>query len=131
MDWVDLLSFTATCSTIGLFLCGMQIIFRIHNHGTTEGTGIAPFLLTAISCAGWTGYGVLRNDGAVIFVNGIGLAIQSLYLVYYYRMTHYPRKVRLKNMKRYKSSEKHYKNIDTYFTPLCGNMGLCPERLAT
>uniref|UniRef100_A0A914BXR3 Sugar transporter SWEET n=1 Tax=Acrobeloides nanus TaxID=290746 RepID=A0A914BXR3_9BILA len=92
MAWVDVLSFTATCSTICLFMCGTQIISRIHKHGTTEGTGIAPFLLTAISCAGWTGYGVLKNDGAVILVNGVGLVIQSLYLLYYYRMTHYPRK---------------------------------------
>ena len=52
---------------------------------------VAPFLLTSISCVCWLGYGILRGDSTIIFVNGVGLAVQSVYMLYYYYKT------RLKN----------------------------------
>lgn len=85
--FLSVLSYTATTSTIGMFLCGLQICTRIHRRGSTEGTGVAPFFLTSISCICWLGYGILRRDQAVIFVNGIGLLFQSVYLAYYYMKT--------------------------------------------
>jgi len=81
------LSVTATTSTFALFLCGLQICARIRARNTTDGTSIAPFLLTLISCTFWLGYGDLRNDGTIIFVNSVGFVVQSLYLVYYYTKT--------------------------------------------
>ncbi|CAD5216234.1 unnamed protein product [Bursaphelenchus okinawaensis] len=85
--WVSLLSFTATSSTFALFLCGLQICQRIKLRGHTDGTSVAPFLLTAISCIVWTGYGEVRQDSTVIMVNGVGLVVQSVYLAYYYHKT--------------------------------------------
>lgn len=85
--FVDVLSVTATASTIGLFLCGIQICTRIRKRGSTEGTAVAPFLLTSISCVCWLGYGIIREDQTVIFVNSVGLAFQSVYLYYYYVKT--------------------------------------------
>ncbi|KAE9553611.1 hypothetical protein FO519_003156 [Halicephalobus sp. NKZ332] len=73
MDFVlDILSVTATTSTIGLFLCGVPICQRIQEKGSTDGTSVAPFLLTSISCVCWFGYGIIRDDNTIIFVNGIG-----------------------------------------------------------
>jgi len=85
--FLSILSVTATSSTFALFLCGLQICSRIRQRGTTEGTGVAPFLLTSISCVCWLGYGVIREDSTVIFVNAVGLAVQSIYLAYYYHKT--------------------------------------------
>ncbi|KAE9414529.1 hypothetical protein Angca_010043, partial [Angiostrongylus cantonensis] len=86
-DLLPYLSFSAICSTIGLFLCGVQICWRIQERGGTEGTGSAPFLIAFISCAFWLQYGVLKQDRVVIFVNVVGLVLQGCYLTYYYWMT--------------------------------------------
>uniref|UniRef100_A0A914GXU8 Protein VAC14 homolog n=1 Tax=Globodera rostochiensis TaxID=31243 RepID=A0A914GXU8_GLORO len=83
----NLLSFTATTSTVGMFLCGLQICSRIRKRGSTDGTGVAPFFLTSVSCICWLGYGLLRRDQTVIFVNGVGLVFQTVYLIYYYTKT--------------------------------------------
>jgi solute carrier family 50 protein (sugar transporter) len=85
--FVEFLSVTATASTIGLFLCGIQICSRIRQRGSTEGTAVAPFLLTSISCICWLGYGVIRSDRTVIFVNTVGFIVQSIYLYYYFIKT--------------------------------------------
>ncbi|VDO79917.1 unnamed protein product, partial [Haemonchus placei] len=81
------LSVSAICTTIGLFLCGIQICLRIRERGTTEGTGSAPFLIAFISCAFWLQYGVLKHDNVVIFVNIVGFMLQGCYLSYYFFMT--------------------------------------------
>ena len=39
------LSVTAVASTIGLFLCGLEICAKIRRRGSTDGTGGAPFLI--------------------------------------------------------------------------------------
>jgi uncharacterized protein with PQ loop repeat len=85
--FLSVLSTTATLSTFGLFLCGLQICKRIASRGSTDGTSIWPFLLTLISCTFWLGYGDLRNDQTIIFVNGVGFIVQGLYLAYYYSKT--------------------------------------------
>lgn len=85
--FLNILSITATISTIGLFLCGIPICNRIRKRGNTDGTGVAPFWVCSISCVFWLAYGFLRNENTVIFVNGVGLIIQSLYLTYYYIKT--------------------------------------------
>lgn len=86
-SFLNILSVTATASTFGLFLCGLQICDRIRQRGTTDGTSVAPFLLTLISCTFWLGYGDLRNDHTIIFVNAVGFAVQALYMAYYYKKT--------------------------------------------
>nr|CDJ91978.1 MtN3 saliva-related transmembrane protein domain containing protein [Haemonchus contortus] len=88
------LSVSAICTTIGLFLCGIQICLRIRERGTTEGTGSAPFLIAFISCAFWLQYGVLKHDNVVIFVNIVGFMLQGCYLSYYFFMTRNTRLLR-------------------------------------
>lgn len=83
-DILKILSVTATCSSIGLFFCGFQICARIRNYGTTDSTSVAPFWFTSLSCIFWFGYGVMRSDDTIIFVNGVGLIFQILYFAYYY-----------------------------------------------
>ncbi|KAI6216053.1 Sugar transporter SWEET [Aphelenchoides besseyi] len=84
---LSVLSVTATTSTFALFLCGLQICQRIRQRGSTDGTSVAPFLLTLISCTCWLGYGELRKDQTIIFVNGVGFTVQAIYLYYYYIKT--------------------------------------------
>jgi|UniRef100_A0AC35G5G2 solute carrier family 50 protein (sugar transporter) len=91
--FIDVLSVTATLSTIGLFLCGFSICRRIRQRGTTDGTSIAPFFLTCIGCACMFGYGWTRKDMTVKFVNGVGFSFQVVYLFYYYIHTRVKRKV--------------------------------------
>uniref|UniRef100_A0A7E4V1C9 Sugar transporter SWEET n=1 Tax=Panagrellus redivivus TaxID=6233 RepID=A0A7E4V1C9_PANRE len=86
-SWIDFLSVTATSSTILLFLCGIPICRRIAQRGNTDGTSVAPFLLTSISCACWLGYGIIKDDNTIIFVNGVGFVFQTVYLCYYYYRT--------------------------------------------
>ncbi|CAJ0597412.1 unnamed protein product [Cylicocyclus nassatus] len=93
-DVLPYLSFSAICSTIGLFLCGLQICQRIHERGNTEGTGSGPFLITFLSCAFWLQYGALKRDNVVIFVNVAGFFLEACYLAYYYRKTRQPRLLR-------------------------------------
>uniref|UniRef100_A0AC34G818 Sugar transporter SWEET1 n=1 Tax=Panagrolaimus sp. ES5 TaxID=591445 RepID=A0AC34G818_9BILA len=91
--FIDVLSVTAVSSTIGLFLCGFSICRRIRHRGTTDGTSIAPFFLTCIGCACMFGYGYLRKDMTVKFVNGVGFSFQVVYLFYYYIHTRVKRRV--------------------------------------
>ncbi|KAI6177419.1 Sugar transporter SWEET [Aphelenchoides bicaudatus] len=84
---LHVLSISATVSTFCLFLCGLEICNRIRQRGTTDGTSVAPFAITIISCIFWLGYGDLRNDSTIIFVNGVGLIVQGFYFAYYYRLT--------------------------------------------
>lgn len=86
-EFLNILSVTATSSSIGYFFCGLQICNRIRRLGTTEGTSIAPFWITSLSCIFWLGYGKLRNDDTIIFVNIVGLIFQSMYFIYYYIYT--------------------------------------------
>lgn len=69
-----------------LFLIKCNFIFPIFL-SSTEGTGVAPFFLTSVSCICWLGYGILKKDQTIIFVNGIGLVFQTVYLAYYYMKT--------------------------------------------
>uniref|UniRef100_A0A914YTY4 Sugar transporter SWEET n=1 Tax=Panagrolaimus superbus TaxID=310955 RepID=A0A914YTY4_9BILA len=91
--FINVLSVTATISTIGLFLCGIPICQRIRQRGTTDGTSIAPFFLTCVGCFCMFGYGYLRKDMTVKFVNGVGFSFQVVYLFYYYMHTRVKRKV--------------------------------------
>ncbi|KAK5979488.1 Sugar transporter SWEET, partial [Trichostrongylus colubriformis] len=93
-DILPYLSLSAICTTIGLFLCGIQICLRIRERGTTDGTGSAPFLIAFISCAFWLQYGVLKQDKVVIFVNIVGFLLQGSYLMYYFSMTRNTRLLR-------------------------------------
>ncbi|PAV63535.1 hypothetical protein WR25_07692 [Diploscapter pachys] len=81
------LSVTAVASTIGLFLCGLEICAKIRRRGSTDGTGGAPFLIGFISCVFWLQYGFVIADRTVIFNNIVGLTLYTGYLSYYYIKT--------------------------------------------
>ncbi|CAI2348624.1 unnamed protein product [Caenorhabditis sp. 36 PRJEB53466] len=81
------LSVTALASTVGFFLCGLQICHRIQTRGSSDGTSPAPFLLAFLSCSLFIQYGLLKDDDIITFTNGIGSFLQGCYLSYYYKMT--------------------------------------------
>uniref|UniRef100_A0A914XQK2 Sugar transporter SWEET n=1 Tax=Plectus sambesii TaxID=2011161 RepID=A0A914XQK2_9BILA len=87
MKLLDVLSFTAVTSTIGLFLCGIPICQEIRRRKTSDGTNPAPFLMGALSGFFWLRYGLLKGDNSVLIVNGIGIVSQVLYLLYFYSYT--------------------------------------------
>ncbi|XP_011684120.1 sugar transporter SWEET1 isoform X2 [Strongylocentrotus purpuratus] len=87
MDFQSVLSLTATVSTIGLFLTGIQICMKIRSQGNTQNISIFPFIAGIINTVLWTKYGVLIEDQTVIFTNGVGIVLQTLYTLIYYLNT--------------------------------------------
>ncbi|CAI5444541.1 unnamed protein product [Caenorhabditis angaria] len=81
------LSMTALASTVGFFLCGTQICYRIHQRGTTDGTSPAPFLMGFISCSFFIQYGFLKQDAIIYSTNAIGAFLQGVYLIYFWSKT--------------------------------------------
>jgi len=87
MALLDVLSFTAVTSTIGLFFCGIPMCQEIRRKKTSDGTNPAPFLMGFISGFFWLRYGFLKEDNSVLTVNTIGVTSQLLYLMYFYSYT--------------------------------------------
>ncbi|XP_063956639.1 sugar transporter SWEET1-like [Lytechinus pictus] len=87
MDFQSALSFSATISTIGLFLTGIQICMKIRSQGNTKNISIFPFIAGIINTVLWTKYGVLIKDQTVIFTNGVGIVLQTVYTLVYYLNT--------------------------------------------
>jgi solute carrier family 50 protein (sugar transporter) len=84
---LNILSFTAVTSTIGLFFCGIPICRNIHRKRSSTGTNPAPFLLGALGGFFWLRYGLLKWDLAVLSVNIIGVTTQLSYLLCFYLYT--------------------------------------------
>lgn len=90
-DWKDILSATATISTIINFLTGLQICRGFVRKGTTGDASGLPFVAGAMNCAVWLKYGILIQDTAMTLVNMTGTVLLSGYTICYY--LHAPKKL--------------------------------------
>lgn len=86
-DYQNLISVTATISTIVQFMTGIPICRNIKRKGTTEGVSGVPFLAGVLGCVLWLRYGSILQDTTMILVNFIGLIFQMSYSVFYYLYT--------------------------------------------
>ncbi|XP_055330177.1 sugar transporter SWEET1-like [Paramacrobiotus metropolitanus] len=75
----------ATVTTIGQFLSGIPSCRKIVRNGTTGELSGLPFVASMFSCAMWTHYGLLKGDTPLILVNSVGLAMQIVYIIVFWR----------------------------------------------
>ncbi|GAV07669.1 hypothetical protein RvY_17483 [Ramazzottius varieornatus] len=75
----------ATITTIGQFLSGIPSCRKIVRNGTTGELSGLPFVAALFSCAMWTHYGVLKGDTPLTVVNVIGLLLQVVYIIVFWK----------------------------------------------
>jgi len=85
---IDALSATCIVSSIGMYLCGIPMCLKIATVGNAPACyPAAPFLMGVVGCLAWLCYGLMRADTAVTVVNGVGLALEIAYMIFYWRYT--------------------------------------------
>lgn len=80
----EILSVTATVSTIIQFMTGIIICLSIRRKGASGDISGFPFIAGVLGCSLWLRYGMLLNDKAMIIVNFVGLVLQLGYTVIFY-----------------------------------------------
>lgn len=83
----DIVAFTATLSTIGLFCTGIPICYKIVRTGSTAESSFFPLMVMFISSVLWTKYGLLKADTALFFVNSAGALMSINYIIIFYIYT--------------------------------------------
>ncbi|XP_028411386.1 sugar transporter SWEET1-like [Dendronephthya gigantea] len=81
MTLVNYVSSFATLSNIFFFSSGILTCRKIIRNNSTENVSHLPFLITSFSCFMWIMYGITKRDSTIVFVNTIGMILQSLYLI--------------------------------------------------
>jgi len=87
MAIVDTIGNVATVITIISFLTGIIFCRDIYRAGTTETFSSFPFSAGVLCTFLWLRYGFILNDSTMIFVNTIGLFLQSVYLAWFFIFT--------------------------------------------
>jgi solute carrier family 50 protein (sugar transporter) len=83
--------------SFGLFLVPVQTFVKIYKKKDVEEFSPDPYLATLLNCMLWTFYGlplVHPHSMLVVTINGIGLAIEAIYLITYF--VYAPSKKRLR-----------------------------------
>ncbi|XP_032794267.1 sugar transporter SWEET1 isoform X1 [Daphnia magna] len=80
----EILSVTATVTTIIQFLTGVIICASIRKKGISGEISGFPFIAGVLGCSLWLRYGMLMKDSAMITVNAVGLVLQMSYVCMYY-----------------------------------------------
>lgn len=83
LSGLTLLSLTAIITTISLFFCGIPICMQIYRRGSTHEISGFPFLMGFLGGTFWLRYGLLKSDLTMVTVNVVGVALMSLYLLFY------------------------------------------------
>ncbi|XP_017323677.1 sugar transporter SWEET1 [Ictalurus punctatus] len=91
MDFLELLSWSCILFTIGMFSTGLTDLRKMRATQSAESVQFLPFITTCLNNLGWLYYGVLKNDGTLMFVNSIGASLQCLYILTYF---HYAKEKR-------------------------------------
>ncbi|KRY76413.1 Sugar transporter SWEET1 [Trichinella pseudospiralis] len=84
LQFLDLLSISATFSTIGMFLVGIPMCKSIIRKKSSEGVSPVPFAMCAVSCFFWLQYGILKHDRTIVLINLVGFILQVLYYMVLY-----------------------------------------------
>ncbi|GFQ01758.1 bidirectional sugar transporter sweet7b, partial [Phtheirospermum japonicum] len=87
---VFLLNFAGNVISFGLFLAPLPTFKRIWQKKSTEEFHPYPYLMTLMNCAFWVWYGVpiVHPDSTlVITINGIGLAMEIMYISFFFYYT--------------------------------------------
>ncbi|KRY33515.1 Sugar transporter SWEET1, partial [Trichinella spiralis] len=84
LQFLDLLSISATFSTIGMFLVGIPMCKSIIRKKSSEGVSPVPFAMCAVSCFFWLQYGILKHDRTIVLINLVGFILQVLYYAVLY-----------------------------------------------
>jgi len=80
----QLLSVTATISTIIQFMTGLIVCWSISKKGASGDISGFPFLAGVLGCSLWLRYGMLLDDWAMIVVNTVGVTLQLGYTILFY-----------------------------------------------
>lgn len=83
----QLVSGLATICTIALFLTGIPTCRKILRKGNTSDTSSFPFLVMFSGCTLWLKYGLMKGDQTLILVNGVGSAVNLIFVGIYYTYT--------------------------------------------
>jgi solute carrier family 50 protein (sugar transporter) len=87
MNTLDIIAYIATVLTILSFLSGLSICLNIYRKGSTNEFSAFPFIAGVLCTTLWLRYGFILNDMTMIFVNSVGVVLQSLYLIWFYAFT--------------------------------------------
>lgn len=84
LSFKDVLSTSATISTVLQFLTGSVICHRYIRKKSTGETSGFPFVSGFLSCFLWLKYGLLTEEHTLIFVNTVGSALFLAYVIIYF-----------------------------------------------
>ncbi|KAF7492051.1 Sugar transporter SWEET1 [Sarcoptes scabiei] len=93
---IELVGNVATILTIVSFLTGSTICRNIYRSGSTKDFTSLPFLMGTACSYLWLRYGFLLDDSTMIFINTIGLILQSFYLLWFYLFTTHKNRINRK-----------------------------------
>jgi solute carrier family 50 protein (sugar transporter) len=83
MEFVDVWSYVTIVVTLLMFLTGLAPCWKMYQTRSTQNVPFPIFLLSAISCLGMFHYGLMLGNGVLIFLNGVGATLQSIYVTLY------------------------------------------------
>lgn len=86
-EWKEFVGNSATFFTILQFLMGMQVCFGFHRKKSTGETSCMTFIIGAVMTFVWFSYGRLVEDSKLMFVNGTGFVLQTIYCFVFYSFT--------------------------------------------
>lgn len=87
MELLEIVGLTAIVITIVAFLSGAEICVMMYRKGSAEGISLFPLMASVLCCSLWLNYGFQTADKLAIFVNVIGLALNFIYVCFYYLYT--------------------------------------------
>lgn len=73
--------------TIVNYASGVQICRKVREKGGTHDLSPLPFLAGMLATFLWFEYGVMKEDGILVWVNSIGFLLQLCFLAYFYSYT--------------------------------------------
>lgn len=86
-SFINLLSFCAFLTTVGLFFCGLPICRQIWKRQDTDEISGAPFLMGVLGGMCWFCYGWMKGDQTVMSVTSAQIILYSVYTCYYFYMS--------------------------------------------
>ncbi|CAH1797230.1 unnamed protein product [Owenia fusiformis] len=81
MDVLTFVEYFTNLATLGMFATGIPGCYRMYKTGDTENNPFIFFLLSAVSCIKMWHYGLLVDNGTLIFLNAVGTVLQIIYVI--------------------------------------------------